>query len=131
VNVSRGSPFSTRPGANGVVELTPFEILDRVTDLVPPPRKYRHRSHRVFAPNHRLRKAVTSLAIGNSGKRGRRDQDRRNRALVAHSRHTSANPPSPNPATAAGSGTVNAIAVTSRCGPEETKDVVALAVDTV
>jgi hypothetical protein len=34
---------STRPGANGVVELTPFEFLDRLADLVPPPRKHRHR----------------------------------------------------------------------------------------
>ena len=61
---------STRPGANGVVELTPFEFLDRLADLVPPPRKHRHRYHGVFAPNHRLRKAVTALAIGNVGKPG-------------------------------------------------------------
>jgi hypothetical protein len=60
---------STRPGANGVVELTPFEFLDRLADLVPPPRKHRHRYHGVFAPNHRLRRAVTALAIGNIGKR--------------------------------------------------------------
>jgi hypothetical protein len=60
---------STRPGANGVVELSPFEFLDRLADLVPPPRKHRHRYHGVFAPNHRLRKAVTLLAIGNIGKR--------------------------------------------------------------
>jgi hypothetical protein len=53
-----------------VVELSRFEFLDRVADLVPPPRKHRHRYHGVFAPNHRLRKAVTSLAIGNIGKRG-------------------------------------------------------------
>ena len=61
---------STRPGVSGVVELSPFEFLDRLADLVPPPRKHRHRYHGVFAPNHRLRKAVTSLAIGNIGKRG-------------------------------------------------------------
>ena len=60
---------STRPGANGVVELTPYEFLDRLADLVPPPRKHRHRYHGVFAPNHRLRKGVTALAIGNIGKR--------------------------------------------------------------
>jgi hypothetical protein len=60
---------STRPGANGVVELTPFEFLDRLVDLVPPPRKHRHRYHGVFAPNHKLRRAVTALAIGNIGKR--------------------------------------------------------------
>ncbi|GDX94765.1 hypothetical protein LBMAG47_04290 [Planctomycetia bacterium] len=58
---------STRPGANGVVELSPFEFLDRLADLVPPPRKHRHRYHGVFAPNHKLRKAVTALAIGNIG----------------------------------------------------------------
>jgi hypothetical protein len=54
--------------ANGVVELTPFEFLDRLADLVPPPRKHRHRYHGVFAPNHKLRRAVTALAIGNIGK---------------------------------------------------------------
>ena len=59
---------STRPGANGVVYLTPFEFLDRLADLVPPPRKHRHRYHGVFAPNHKLRRAVTALAIGNVGK---------------------------------------------------------------
>ncbi len=36
---------------------------------MPPPRKHRHRCHGVFAPNHKLRPAVTSLAIGNVGKR--------------------------------------------------------------
>ena len=53
-----------RPGAKGVVELSPFEFLDRLADLVPPPRKHRHRYHGVFAPNHKLRPAVTALAIG-------------------------------------------------------------------
>ena len=43
--------------------------VSRLADLVPPPRKHRHRYHGVFAPNHRLRKAVTSLAMGNVGKR--------------------------------------------------------------
>ena len=36
---------------------------------MPPPRKHRHRYHGVFAPNHKLRPAVTALAIGNIGKR--------------------------------------------------------------
>jgi len=60
---------STRPGATGVVELTPFEFLDRLADLVPPPRKHRHRYHGVFAPNPKLRQAATALAIGNVVKR--------------------------------------------------------------
>jgi hypothetical protein len=50
-------------------ERSPFEFLDRLADLVPPPRKHRHRYHGVFAPNHKLRRAVTALAIGNVGKR--------------------------------------------------------------
>ncbi|MEY3205855.1 MAG: hypothetical protein RLZZ21_2186 [Planctomycetota bacterium] len=37
---------------------------------VPPPRKHRHRYHGVFAPNHKLRRAVTAFALGNVGKRG-------------------------------------------------------------
>jgi hypothetical protein len=61
---------STRPDATGIVALTPFEFLDRLANLVPPPRKHRHRYHGVFAPNHKLRRAVTALAIGNIGKRG-------------------------------------------------------------
>ena len=36
---------------------------------MPPPRKHRHRYRGVFAPNHRLRKAGTALAIGNVGRR--------------------------------------------------------------
>ncbi len=63
------TPKSTRPGANVVVGLTPFEFLDRLADLVPPPRKHRHRYHGVFTPNHKLLPAVTTLAIGNVGKR--------------------------------------------------------------
>jgi hypothetical protein len=51
---------STRPGVSGVVELSPFEFLDRLAALVPPPRKHRHRYHGVFAPNHKLRSAVTA-----------------------------------------------------------------------
>jgi hypothetical protein len=41
--------------------------LVRLADLVPPPRKNRHRYHGVFAPNHKLRRAVTPLAVGNIG----------------------------------------------------------------
>ena len=75
---------SFRPGANGVVELSPFEFLDRLSDLVPPPRKHRHRYHGVFAPNHRLRRAVTALAIGNVRQATRRHS---RRAWGRRSRH--------------------------------------------
>ena len=43
--------------------------MDRLADLVPPPRKHRHRYHGVFAANYKLRRAVTALAIGNIGTR--------------------------------------------------------------
>ena len=59
---------STRPWASGVIELTPFEFLDRLAALIPPPRRHRHRYHGVFAPHHPLRQAVTALAVGNIGK---------------------------------------------------------------
>ena len=58
---------TTRPGDSDVVELSPFEFLDRLTDFVPPPRKHRHRYHGVFAPNHRLAKSApmpTQFSIG-------------------------------------------------------------------
>jgi hypothetical protein len=45
------------------------QFLDRLANLVPPPRKHRHRYRGVCAPNHKLRQAVTALAIGNIGKR--------------------------------------------------------------
>jgi len=59
---------STQPGAGGVIELAPFEFLNRLADLIPQPRRHRHRYHGVFAPNHKLRRAVTALAVGNVGK---------------------------------------------------------------
>jgi|694.fasta_scaffold150595_2 hypothetical protein len=59
-----------RPRRQGPGMALPSECqLDRLADLVPPPRKHRHRYHGVFAPNHKLRPAVTALAIGNVGKR--------------------------------------------------------------
>jgi len=61
---------STQPGTSGLVELSPFEFLDRLAELVPPQRKHRHRYQGVFAPDHELRRTVTALAIGNVGKRG-------------------------------------------------------------
>jgi hypothetical protein len=66
---------STRPGANGVVELSPFDFLDRLADLVPPPGKHRDRYHGVFALNHKLRRAVTALP--NAGSRAPIPQKKR------------------------------------------------------
>ena len=71
---------STQPGASGVIELSPFEFLDRLADLIPQPRRHRHRYHGVFAPNHPLRPAVTALAVGNIGKR----RDATNNAHAGH-----------------------------------------------
>jgi len=51
---------STRPLRLIRQTVSPFEFLDRLADLVPPPRKHRHRYHGVFAPNHKLRSAVTA-----------------------------------------------------------------------
>jgi hypothetical protein len=59
---------STTPDRQGVVNLSPTDLLDRLADLVPPPRRHRHRYHGVFAPNHPLRPLVTAMAIGNVGK---------------------------------------------------------------
>ena len=63
--------FTPGDGWNWMIAKTFVEIADgnRLADLVPPPRKHRHRYHGVFAPNHKLRPAVTALAIGNIGKR--------------------------------------------------------------
>jgi hypothetical protein len=59
---------STRPGPTVSSNSRHPKLLDRLADLVPPPRKHRHQYHGVFAPNHKLRSAVTALAIGNIGK---------------------------------------------------------------
>ena len=67
-DTQRKAGKSTQPGTNGVIEPAPFEFLDRLADLIPQPRKHRHRYHGVFAPNHPLRPAVTALAGGNVGK---------------------------------------------------------------
>jgi hypothetical protein len=65
---------STRPGANGVVELSAFDFLDRLADLVPPPRKHRHRYHGVFAPNHKLRSAaIPAVAMSTMANESDRD----------------------------------------------------------
>ena len=41
--------------------LTPLELIDRIAQLVPPPRTHRHRYYGVLAPNSPLRAAVTVI----------------------------------------------------------------------
>ena len=46
----------------GELVLTPLELINRIAQLVPPPRTHRHRYYGVLAPNSPLRAAVTALA---------------------------------------------------------------------
>ena len=53
-----------RPDHRGRTEivLTPEELLQRLADLLPPPRVHRHRYYGCFAPNAAMRSAVTATA---------------------------------------------------------------------
>ena len=68
----RAAPSPKKPVLrydNGGGVLSPFEFLDWLANLGPPPNKQRHRYHGIFAPNHKRRPAVTAFTIGNIGKR--------------------------------------------------------------
>jgi hypothetical protein len=47
--------------------LTPLELLDRLAQLIPPPRLHRHRFHGAFATNSPLRPHVTALVKDSDG----------------------------------------------------------------
>ena len=47
---------------SGELVLTPLELINRIAQLVPPPRTHRHRYYGVLAPNSPLRGAVTAMA---------------------------------------------------------------------
>ena len=47
---------------SGELVLTPLELINRIAQLVPPPRTHRHRYYGVLAPNSSLRAAVTAMA---------------------------------------------------------------------
>ncbi len=82
-----GPPGRTGPlakvhaaGANGVVELTPVKFLDRLADLVPPPRKHRHRypagfrrglfaSRKTLAVASGMTRPITMRAFARSSRR--------------------------------------------------------------
>ncbi len=53
-----------KPTVDGRTELilTPLELLDRLAQLVAPPRQHKHRYCGVLAPNAKLRAAVTATA---------------------------------------------------------------------
>jgi hypothetical protein len=44
------------------MHLTPLELIERISALVPPPRIHRHRYFGVLTPNSPLRAAVSALA---------------------------------------------------------------------
>ncbi|MBF8262671.1 MAG: family transposase [Parachlamydiales bacterium] len=52
-----------KPTADGqtVLLLKPFELLDKLSSLIPPPRRHRHHYHGVLAPNSPLRSKIASL----------------------------------------------------------------------
>ncbi|MEX1257136.1 MAG: transposase [Gemmatimonadota bacterium] len=63
---SPGAPLLYRlaapdPDGRTEIRLTPMELLERLTRLVPPPRIHRHRYHGVLAPHARLRSVVVAL----------------------------------------------------------------------
>ena len=47
---------------SGELVLTPLELINRIAQLVPPPRTHRHRYYGVLAPNSPLRPAVTAMS---------------------------------------------------------------------
>jgi len=47
---------------SGELVLTPLELINRIAQLVSPPRTHRHRYYGVLAPNSPLRAAVTAMA---------------------------------------------------------------------
>ena len=51
---------------SGELVLTPLELINRIAQLVPPPRTQRHRYYGVLAPNSPLRAAVAAMAQGAS-----------------------------------------------------------------
>ena len=59
---------SKKPGPGGKVSvlLTHHQLLDRLSALIPPPRRHRHRYYGVLAPNSPYRPAVTALAAAES-----------------------------------------------------------------
>ena len=51
-----------RPDGSTELVLTPLELLDRLAELIPPPRRHRHQYHGAFAPHAALRTLVSACA---------------------------------------------------------------------
>jgi len=50
------------PDGLSSIQLTPIELLDRISIIMPPPKCHLHHYHGVFAPNAPLRKQITAHA---------------------------------------------------------------------
>jgi hypothetical protein len=51
------------PAGRTALRLSALEFLDRLANLLPPPRIHRHRYHGVFAPNAPLRPLISPLPL--------------------------------------------------------------------
>jgi hypothetical protein len=51
-----------QPDGSTQLRLTPLQLIERLTTLIPPSRQHRHRHHGVLAPNAPQRAQVTALA---------------------------------------------------------------------
>ena len=59
-NTNGHEPLQSGQYSGGLV-LTPLELIERIAQLVPPPRTYHHRYYGVLAPNSPLRRAMTAM----------------------------------------------------------------------
>jgi hypothetical protein len=59
-----------KPAANGqtILLMQPSELLDKLAQLIPPPRRHRHHYHGVLAPNSPLRPKIMALAMAETAK---------------------------------------------------------------
>ncbi len=91
----------TKPGANGVVEILPFEFLDRLADLVPPPAGHNStvenmslpRTHFRTQPNGLSAQRAASRSLPIRGRSGRSSRTSANRSNRRRSRPLVGRPP--------------------------------------
>jgi len=59
-----------KPAANGqtILLMKPSELLDKLAQLIPPPRRHRHHYHGVLAPNSPFRPKIMALATAETAK---------------------------------------------------------------